>query len=256
VVGCDVGQGDALVLRAGPGQAVVVDAGPDREPVDACLRRLGIDAVPLLVLSHPHIDHVGGIDGVLHGRRIGAIAIGPVTRQLTGERLVTRVARANRVPVVRPAAGWSYTIGSVHLAVVGPIRVFAGTRSDPNNNSLVLRAVVGGVSVLLTGDAENAAQQALISSGVQLRADVLKVPHHGSAFSEAALLDAVSPRVALVEVGAGNDYGHPDPGVLAHLRRAGARVLRTDRNGDIAVLVRRGSIAVATRGHASSGADP
>jgi competence protein ComEC len=123
-----------------------------------------------------------------------------------------------------------------------------GTRSDPNNNSLVLRATVGSVSLLLTGDAENPAQLGLLGSGARLRSDVLKVPHHGSAYSESAFLDAVDPAVALIEVGAGNDYGHPNPGVVAHLRRGGARVLRTDEDGDLAVLVDRGRLAVATRG--------
>jgi competence protein ComEC len=248
VVGCDVGQGDALVLRAGAGQAVVVDAGPDPRPVDGCLRRLGVHSVPLLVLTHPHADHVGGLDGVLRGRRVGAIAIGPRTGQASWERAVAEAARGHRIPVVSPGPGWSPTIGAVRLAVLGPSRPFVGTRSDPNNNSLVLRATVAGVSILLTGDAEHEAQRALLSAGVPLRADVLKVPHHGSAFSEPAFLDAVHPRVALVEVGVDNDYGHPNTGVLNHLRRRGARILRTDEDGDLAVVRVHGRVAVVTRG--------
>lgn len=248
VVGCDVGQGDALVLRAAEGQAIVVDAGPDPRPVDQCLRRLGVRAVPLLLLSHPHADHVGGIEGVLRGRHVGAIAAGPPSGRVVGERTVTEAARAHQVPVVRPVPGWSYTIGAVRLAVLGPDRPFVGTRSDPNNNSLVVRAVVGGVSVLLSGDAEHEAQRALLAGGVGLRADVLKVPHHGSAYSDQAFLDAVRPTVALVEVGAGNDYGHPNAGVLIHLHRRGARILRTDQQGDLAVASENGRIAVATSG--------
>ena len=125
-------------------------------------------------------------------------------------------------------------------------RTFVGTRSDPNNNSLVLRAMVGGVSILLTGDAEHEAQRALLTAGGPLRADVLKVPHHGSAYSELGFLDAVRPTVALVAVGVGNDYGHPNAGVLSHLRRHGATVLRTDQQGDVAIVNVRGGVAVVS----------
>jgi competence protein ComEC len=255
-VGCDVGQGDATVLRTAPGVAVVVDTGPDPRPVDQCLRRLGVDTVPLLVLSHPHADHLGGIDGVFRGRRVAAVAVGPLTGQTTGERMLSATTRRHRVRVITPAAGWSYTVGSLHLAVLGPARTFLGTRSDPNNNSLIVRATVRGVSLLLTGDAEHEAQRALVAAGVPLRADVLKVPHHGSAYSEQAFLDAVRPRAALIEVGAGNDYGHPSAGVLAHLRRGGARILRTDLHGDLAVLVNGGRVEVATRGPDIGRPDP
>jgi competence protein ComEC len=240
VAGCDVGQGDALVLNAGPGSAVVVDTGPDPQLVDQCLRRLGVTAIPLLVLTHPHLDHIGGVSGVLRGRTVAAIALGPAGS--TGH--LTR-----RVPVVHPAVGWTYAIGSVHLRVLGPEHAFTGTRSDPNNNSLILRAEIRGVSILLPGDAENAAQEALLSAGAPLQAQVLKVAHHGSAYSEPQFLDAVHPRIALVEVGAGNSYGLPSAGVLAHLRRSGARVLRTDLDGDLAVVAGdRGGLAVAVRG--------
>jgi competence protein ComEC len=247
VVGCDVGQGDAIVLRAGPGAAVVVDAGPDPRPVDQCLRRLGVVAVPLLVVSHPHADHLGGVEGVFRSRRVGAVALGPAAGPSAGERTVTAVTRRHHVPVIRPALGWSYTVGALHLAVLGPAQGFHGTRSDANNNSLVLRVTTRGVSVLLTGDAEHEAQRALVAAGMPLRADVLKVPHHGSAYSDQAFFAAVKPRAAIVEVGTGNDYGHPNPGILAYLRRTGARVLRTDRDGDVAVLVTDRGMEVAIR---------
>ncbi len=255
-IGCDVGQGDAVVLRAAQGAAVVVDTGPDPRPVDQCLRRLGIESVPLLVLSHPHADHLGGIDGVFRGRRVGAVVVGPLTGQTAGERTLSAVTRRHRVPVVAPAVGQSYTVGAVRLKIIGPPQPFHGTRSDPNNNSLVVLATVRGVSVLLTGDAEHEAQRALVASGTPLRADVLKVPHHGSAYSDRAFLGEVRPRAALVEVGTGNDYGHPNPGVLSYLRRGGARILRTDRDGDVAVLIQDGRIGVATRGPDIGTPDP
>lgn len=247
LVGCDVGQGDALALRASGGSAVVIDAGGDPELVDDCLRGLGITSIPLLVLSHPHADHIGGLSGVVRNRAVGAIVVGPATEPAAGVRAIAELAASHRIPLVRPQPGWAFSLGEVRVEVLGPPRTFVGTRSDANNNSLVVRAVVGGVSVLFAGDVENEAQQALLRSGRGLSAEVLKVPHHGSAFSEPAFFAAVRPTVAVIEVGTGNDYGHPSPAVVRQLQRLGARVLRTDMDGHVAVLGRPGELAVVTR---------
>jgi competence protein ComEC len=107
---------------------------------------------------------------------------------------------------------------------------------------------VRGLTILLPGDAELDAQHAMLARGLARPVDVLKVPHHGSSFSEPAFLDAARARVALVEVGAGNDYGHPDAAVLAHLRGDGTRVLRTDLDGDVAVVAEGRRLSVAIRG--------
>jgi len=248
IVACDVGQGDAIVLPSGPGRAVVVDTGPDPIRVDACLRRLGVRTVPLLVVTHLHADHIGGIAGVRQGRRVEAAVLPSFDQPPAAERAVR--ARLSTVPVTEATAGWSYVEGPLQLRLLGPTRPLVGTRSDPNNNSLVLRAVHSGVSMLLPGDAETEEQRALLTElgPAALRADVLKVPHHGSAYQDPDLLDAADPRVALVSVGAGNRYGHPSPPVLARLTRDGARVLRTDLDGDVAVVASGGSLAAVARG--------
>ena len=147
-----------------------------------------------------------------------------------------------------PPVGDHIDVGAVHLDVLGPASAFHGTRSDPNNSSLVLRAVVDGVRILLTGDAEIEAQQALLDSGVDLRADVLKVPHHGSAYSDPAFLAAVHARLAVVSVGAGNDYGQPSPVLLTEMARLGVPLLRTDRDGDVAVVRRDGILTAVVHG--------
>nr|WP_234359145.1 ComEC/Rec2 family competence protein [Plantactinospora sp. BC1] len=251
VVACAVGQGDSLVLPVGVGRAVVVDAGPDPGAVDRCLRRLGVREVSLLVVSHFHADHVQGVDGVFRGRRVAAVVVPQWLEPVEGRGTVERAASANGVPVGAAGAGWTYAAGPVTLTLLGPPHPIRGTRSDPNNNSLVLRAEVHGVSILLTGDAETEEQQALLEvvPVARLRADVLKLAHHGSAYQEPAFLDAVRPAVALVPVGADNGYGHPNAGVLARLSRAGARVLRTDEQGDLAVVEPgSGRLSVAVRG--------
>ena len=138
---------------------------------------------------------------------------------------------------------------SLKVLSVGPVRMIGGTRSDPNNNSLVLRVVIRGVTILLLGDAETEEQHDLLALGPgALRCDVLKVAHHGSPYQEPALLDEVDPAVALVSVGAGNPYGHPSPAVLDRLARGGARVLRTDRDGDLAVVGAPDGLGVVVTG--------
>jgi competence protein ComEC len=145
-----------------------------------------------------------------------------------------------------PAPGTALTVGDVHLDVLGPAHAFHGTRSDPNNSSLVLRATVRGIRILLPGDAEVEAQQALVDAGADLRADVLKVPHHGSAYSDPRLLAAARARLAVISVGLHNDYGHPSPLLLAELRRLGVPVLRTDLDGDVAVTLVSGRVGAVT----------
>jgi competence protein ComEC len=246
IVACDVGQGDALAVAAGAHAAVVVDAGPDADAVDGCLRRLGVRRVPLLVLSHFHVDHIGGLDGVLRGRRVGQLLVPPFPEPATGRSAVLD----RRIPATDAQAGAALFVNGVELTVLGPVHPTTGTRSDPNNNSLVLTVTVGGFRLLLTGDAETEEQLSLLTAvdPALLHADVLKVAHHGSAYQDEEFLAAVAPRIALVSVGVDNDYGHPNEVLLARLTRGGARVLRTDRQGDVAVVRDAGRLAVVVRG--------
>jgi competence protein ComEC len=248
-VACDVGQGDAVVLPAGAGAAVVVDAGPEPAAVDRCLRRLGVAVVPVLVISHFHADHIGGLAGVLRSRPVRSVVTTPYGEPAAGRAAVVAAAARAGAHLTLAASGWSVTVGGLRLAVLGT-HPLHGTRSDANNNSLILRAEIAGRVVLLAGDAETEQQQALLGAfGVAgLRADVLKLAHHGSAFQDPAFLDAVGAAAALVSVGPDNGYGHPNAAVLAHLSGRGTRVVRTDRDGDVAVIVDGSRLAVVARG--------
>lgn len=251
LVVCDVGQGDALVLNAGPGAAVVVDTGPDPAGVDRCLRRLGIVRVPLLVITHLHADHVGGLAGALRGRTVTALELGPLLEPAAAWQRVERTARATGIEVLSSRVGEERVFGPLRLQVLAPAAVFRGTRSDPNNSSIVIRVHVAGRTLLLAGEAEVDGQAALLAAGQDLRADVLKVGHHGSAYQDQRFLTAVHPSVALIPVGAGNPYGHPSQSVLRWLRLLGAQVRRTDQDGDLAVAVRHGRLFVVAAGGAA-----
>jgi len=250
IVACAVGQGDAIVLPAGSGRAVVVDAGPEPNAVDRCLQRLGVRQVVLFVVSHFHVDHIGGIAGVFRGRAVSAVVTPEWPEPVGGRAAVARQAGTAGTPVYPVGPGWSYAVGGLRLTVLGPVEPLRGTNSDPNNNSLVLHARLAGRTVLLPGDAETEEQQELLTARgpAGLHVDILKVAHHGSAYQEPAFLDAVDPAVALVSVGLVNDYGHPNPAVLARLARGGARVLRTDQGGDLAAVTAGPGLAVVARG--------
>jgi competence protein ComEC len=247
LVSCDVGQGDSFVVRLPGDDVLVVDSGPDPRAVDQCLTRLGIDRVALLVLTHLHADHVEGVPGVLRGRQVAQVEIGPLDEPAVERARLLGWLGARGVPVVRAQIGEVRTAGQVSWEVLDAT-ARRGTDSDPNNSSIVLRLVTHGVSVLFTGDLEGDAQASLRERGVDLHADILKVPHHGSAKQDPAFLDAVGARVALTPVGAGNPYGHPAMSTLSRLAKDGARVYRSDRDGDVAIVLRNGAVQAVGRG--------
>jgi competence protein ComEC len=234
---CDVGQGDALALAAGPGSAVVVDAGPDPARVDRCLRRLRVTAIPLLILTHFHADHVDGLPGVLKGRRVGAIETTVLPEPAGEAAAVRREAAAAGVPMVRAAAGERRQVGPLSWRVLWPPPNPTALPDDnPNDASIALLVRTGPLTLLLMGDLEPATQQELLDAEPDLpRVDILKVPHHGSAYQDPEFLARAHPRLALISVGAGNPYGHPAARTVAALRAEGAVVLRTDTDGAVAV---------------------
>ena len=247
LVSCDVGQGDGFVVRLGPSTAMVIDTGPDPQRIDDCLTRLGVRRVPLLVLTHLHADHVEGVPGLLRGRAVGEVELGPLDDPAVERQRLLGWLGERHIPVVRAQIGEVRESAGVRWEVLDATARH-GTDSDPNNSSIVLRLTTHGIRVLFAGDLEGDAQRSLLERGLDLTADVLKVPHHGSRKQDPDFLDAVHARVALTPVGAGNPYGHPAASTLKRLEDDGARTYRSDRDGDVAVLSRRGRVSSVGRG--------
>ncbi|WP_150242110.1 ComEC/Rec2 family competence protein [Nocardiopsis quinghaiensis] len=236
LVACDVGQGSAFVLSAGPDSAIVSDTGEDPEAVDACLERLGVREIPLLLLSHDHADHVDGTPGVLRHRRVHTALAPPGF----GDSATGRLLAGAGVELLGAERGQRLRVGPWLLRVLWPSAGFSGSVNDA---SVVARADGTALSVLLTGDIEEEAQRGLLRGpdADLLPVTVLAVPHHGAGTQEPAFLEATDPVVSVTSVGADNTYGHPAPFTWRTLERVARVNLRTDRDGDVAVLDGGGS---------------
>ena len=231
---CDVGQGDALVVRTAEHSAMLIDTGLDGRDVDRCLHLLDVSTLDVIVLTHFHADHVGGLSQAISGRQIGSVFASP-TREPVGEaQLVERELADRGIQLQEVHAGDAHEVGSVSWRVLWPSH-FIGVGSVPNNASAVLLVVVDGTRILLPGDIEPEAQSALMAEQSPVHADIAKLPHHGSRFQDPGFAGWAGANLAVVSVGRDNDYGHPAPSAIQQWEQAGAKVWRTDIQGSIAV---------------------
>lgn len=238
VAACDIGQGDAVLLRSA-GMTALVDTGPDPDPLTRCLAQTGVSRIDLLVLTHFDLDHVGGTSAVFG--KVGTVLHGPVTEN-DERRMLARLADGGAT-LQDASTGLSGTLGNAQWRVLWPD---ADPRVFPSGNdaSVVLEVSGGGIPrIVLLGDLGAGSQRLLLGSG-RLRGpyDVVKVAHHGSRDQEPGLYAAIRAAVGLISVGKDNDYGHPRSETLALLQAAGTRALRTDRRGTILLGERDGEL--------------
>ena len=246
----DVGQGDSILLRDGT-RNVLIDGGgrsDDWRFGESTLLPMlvdrGVRHLDLVILTHVHPDHCGGLPAVV--QHLGADALWITPRRFRGDCATTLLAAADETetPILLAREGQSRTIGALRLTALPADRTFK--RAAENNASLAMRLQIGMRGVLLLGDVEREEESELVDrTEAVLRSDVLKVAHHGSrSSSTAALLDAVRPRIALISCGRHNPFGHPHPTVVEALAARRIRLYRTDRNGAIDLAFERGRIAV------------
>lgn len=245
----DVGKADAILLES-PDANVLVDCGT-AEAAEDVLRYLaarGIDRLDAVWISHPDDDHCGGLPAVLQTVSADAVVESPV-----GESISGMTALPQAVPLRRAAVGERYAYGAMTFEVLGPLQDYA----ESNNDSTVFRLQYDGFTMLFCGDMEAQAERDLLEDGAALRADVLKVAHHGSDTStSAALLEAVQPRYAVISSGEDRSM-LPRNVVLQRLHTAGAEIFRTDTDGAVVFSAADGKISVITEnGRSAACAEP
>lgn len=239
MVACDVGQGDAFLFRAGPRQAMAVDTGPDPRALARCLDQVGVVEVPVVVLTHLHADHAAGITALTR-RGVQSVVTSAVRTPTFGDNLVATLEAAGAERFIA-REGTTVTVGDVRVDVIAApeltleLTPAEGESSSENDASLLLRITVGGFSVLAAGDVEETGQQERLRWQREIDTDVLVVPHHGSSRQWPPFLAASTPEIAVISVGAKNDYGHPTKKTLGVVSAITPNVMRTDLHGSIAV---------------------
>jgi competence protein ComEC len=230
----DVGQGLSVLIIAPTGQAALFDGGPTDagSTVIADLHKYGVERLDLVILSHSHEDHEGGLISVLHTIPVAKIVTNGQPNTTSNYEQFLDAALAINADYVEAALGSSFTLGDLVLQVYSPPA--PRPTGDLNHNSLVVRFVYGQHGYLLMGDADQAAESVILASGLDVQSDVLQPGHHCSSYSSGIIfLQAVKPKYAVCSVGAGNPYGHPHAQTLQNLLNVGATVFRTDLNGTI-----------------------
>lgn len=244
----DVGNADCLLLQSGD-RFALIDAGEndDGDSVVAFLNRAGITSLDYVIATHPDADHIGGMDEVVENIAIGTFMMSympdgftPTTRVY--EDLLTSLIEKDITPV-EPSFGESYPFGKAHIDILSGL----SDHTETNEQSIVCRVRFGNTRFLLMGDAGKEVEEELLDSGVDLRADVLKVGHHGSRSSSSEdFIQAVSPDLALITCGFENRYNHPHKETLDTLRNAACTIYRSDFHGDMMAVSDGKRVTVTT----------
>jgi competence protein ComEC len=234
----DVGQGDAWLLRTPDGATMLVDGGPDEALTISKLRAHRVRRIDLLVLTHPHADHVEGLPAIVEHYPVGRALEPGLEAPLPALERFRDTLAARGVPRDVVRRGARYALGrATTIEVLGPATILEGTDSDLNNNSVVMRIRYGATCIMMSGEVQEEGEQELLNARDDLGCPVMTVPHHGSRRMLPTYFAAVAPRVAMISVGARNDFGHPSGETLAVLMQLSVRVLRTDLGGDVAAAL-------------------
>ena len=245
VLQCDVGQGDAMLIRTAANSAIVVDVGPDPNLIDLCLRSAGVTQIDLLVLSHFHADHVAGLSGALRNRKVMSVWINQ--SELPDFEYRETILLLKDLPIKKVKAGDRSELNSKYGKIVAAVlwpkdsssgsdtQSLGGEGSAINNGSIAIEFDLVGVTVFAAGDLEPEPQTALLQRGALHRVTILKMFHHGSKYQDFAALKKLSPAITLISVGSGNSYGHPALKTLDSLDQIGSKTFRSDLAGAISL---------------------
>lgn len=234
----DIGQGDAFLLEK-DGKFVMIDTGDieHRDQIVALLHKYKVKEISKIIITHPHADHLGGMNAIFKNFKVDAIYDDGMPAGTGSYKNYLKQIKEKKIPYHVLKAGDEVDFfDGVKFNVLGPVKVIKDQKgnSDFNNNSIVGRLTYGSFSMMFTGDAEQEEEKTILGKGGTLKSDVLKVGHHGSRTSTSpAFLKAVSPKNAFISCGQGNDYGHPHKVTIDKLEKAKVRIYRTDRNGTV-----------------------
>ncbi|MBR4868545.1 MAG: MBL fold metallo-hydrolase [Clostridia bacterium] len=247
----DCGQGDSIFTIFPDGKTMLVDASTQSgsDEVLDFLSAFGLSGIDYVVATHPHEDHIGGLDECINTYTVGQVFMPDITNTTASFERVLDAIEAQNLPIDVPNPG-EYIIGDAKSEF--SVQCLAPNREkydDLNNYSIVLRLVYGERSILLTGDAEELSEKEMLKVGFELSADVLKLGHHGSSTSSSAkFIEQVSPTYAIASCGKDNDYGHPHSETLSKAKANGWIFYRTDTDGTVAILTDGSAISVQALG--------
>lgn len=241
----NIGQGDAIFIQTSDRQDILIDGGPDDSVIDRLSQALppGDRDIELMVLTHPHADHVNGLVAVTERFTVRHVLETSVPYEQGAYKVWHALLDDQDVPISIARAGQSYGVGQATLDVLWPAHdltkknIFGDNAAEGggvNDTSIVLKLHCGGSAAMLMGDTSSDIEERIIDGGVDVRASLLKVGHHGSRFSSSVrFLKAVQPTWAVISDGVGNSYHHPHPTALLRLKQAGIHILRTDTEGEV-----------------------
>ena len=245
----DVGQADSVLITDGEA-AVLIDAGNngDGELVTGYLESQGIKRLDMVVGTHLHEDHIGGLDVIISRFEVAVLMMPDIEADSRTYSDVLSAAAGKKLAVTHPEAGREMELGGFRLQILGPVKEYG----DANNSSIVIKILFGSTSFLFTGDIEREAEADIIDMGFELECDVLKAPHHGSSTSSNyVFLRQSNPEMIVVSCGAGNSYGHPHEEPMSRYRDLGAVVYRTDLLGTIVMTSDGAEIKANVKGEES-----
>lgn len=242
----DVGQGDSILVKQGD-KSMLIDAGENhyKEVVLDYLRANGIETLDYVIGTHPHADHIGGLDHVINTFNIGKVIMPKVTHTTqTFENLIMAIKNKG-LKITTPIVGDIYNLGDAKFTILGPNK---SDYDNLNNYSVIIKLEYEDNSFIFTGDAETQAELEASKNGLDIKGDLLKVSHHGSDTSSTEIfLDAVNPDIAVITVGAENKYGHPDKEVIDRLEERNIKIYRSDLHGNILAIGDGKNIKIQTK---------